>query len=109
MSERDWQVAEGTGWIAIPGFGKLAPRRDNVGGGRQYFTAKLDNDEYARVTGDGITGGPETWHFEFDQLFWLDDRGDRCLEVTISLLEGGRYAVRYRPGTWPHSEAGTAW
>jgi hypothetical protein len=59
----EWQVVEGTGWIALVGFGRMNPRRDDVGGGRQYFTAKLHNDEYATATGSSITGGPETWHF----------------------------------------------
>ena len=105
MSE-DWQVAEGTGWIDIPYFGRINPRRDNVNGGRQYFTAMLENDEYASVAGESVTGGPDTWHFEFDQTFWLGDRANRCLETTISLLVGGRYAVRYRPGEWPSGSGG---
>lgn len=55
-----WQVEEGTGWIAIPEFGEINPRRDSVTGGRQYFTAKVDNGEHAKVTGEFISGGPET-------------------------------------------------
>lgn len=97
----DWKVSEGTGWIEIPGFGELNPRRDNVEGGRQYFTAKTADGGYAEVTGDSITGGPETYHFEFDQEFWLRDGHDNVLEATISLLQGGRYAVKFRPGSWP--------
>lgn len=106
MSDQ-WQSAEGTGWIAIPGFGQINPRRDNVGGGRQYFTAKVDNGEYARATGKTITEGPETWHFDFDQPFLLADSANRCIEVTISLLVGGRYSVKFRPGVWP--TGGGAW
>lgn len=102
----EWQVEEGTGWIAIPDFGEISPRRDSVAGGRQYFTAKVDKGEYAKVTGESVSGGPETWMFEFDQPFWLADRGDRCLEVTISLLEGGRYAVKHRAGRWPNQPSG---
>ena len=59
----DWQVEEGTGWIAIPGFGEINPRRDSVGGGRQYFTAKVNDGEYAKVTGESVSDGPETWFF----------------------------------------------
>lgn len=102
----EWKVAEGTGWIDIPGFGQINPRRDDVAGGRRYFTAKLDNGEYARATGGSLTEGPETWHFEFDEPFLLADRSDRCIEVEISLLEGGRYAVKHRPGHWPTGHAG---
>lgn len=103
----EWQVEEGTGWITIPSFGKINPRRDNVADGRQYFTARLENDEYAKVMGETITGGPETWHFEFDQPFHLADRsGEPCLEVVISLLEGGRYAVKHRPSIWPSNDKG---
>lgn len=46
--ESEWQVQEGTGWIAIPDFGKINPRRDSATGARQYFTAKVDDDEYAK-------------------------------------------------------------
>lgn len=102
----DWQVEEGSGWIQISDFGRLAPRRDDIDGGRQYFTAKLPDDSYATVRGDSLSGGPETWHFEFDQPFWLADRYGRCLEVMISLLEGGRYAVKYRPGDLPVTSGG---
>lgn len=104
----EWQVVQGTGWIAIPQFGQINPRRDNVGGGRQFFTAQTDNGEYAKVAGESVTGGPETWRFEFDEPFLLADRDERCLEVTISLLEGGRYAVKYRPGVWRAGATG-AW
>jgi hypothetical protein len=98
----DWQVAEGTGWIQISGFGRINPRRDNVGGGRQYFTAQLDNDEYATAIGSTITEGPETYHFEFDEPFLIaSGSGQHCLEMTISLLAGGRYAIKWTPGTWP--------
>lgn len=102
----DWQVAEGTGWIAIPGFGRINPRRDDVAGGRQFFTAKTESDEYAKATGDSITRGPETWHFEFDQPFLLADYAGHCIEVAISLLPGGRYAVKHRPGHWPSGVTG---
>ncbi len=102
----EWQVAEGTGWIDIPDFGGINPRRDDHDGGRQYFTAKTVDDEYAKATGETITGGPETWYFEFDDPFWLADFGGRVLELTISLLPGGRYGVRYRPGVWPTQATG---
>lgn len=92
-----WQTIEGTGWIPIRGFGRINPRRDNVGdAGRYYFTAKTDDDEYAKATGDHITEGPETWHYELDQSFSLSDSRGNSVEVTISLLQGGRYGVRYR-------------
>lgn len=109
MESDNWQVEEGTGWVDIPGFGSINPRRDNVAGGRQFFTAKVDNDEYASAIGPSVTQGPETYHFEFDEPFWLRDRGHRCLEVTISLLEGGRYAVKTRPGQWPTESEGGGW
>lgn len=104
--EDPWNVVEGTGWITIPEFGEISPRRDNVAGGRQYFTAKVDNGDFASVTGEFISGGPETWHFDFDQPFWLADRSGRCVEVEVSLLEGGRYAVKYRLGAWPSGSTG---
>ncbi|GAA3715882.1 hypothetical protein [Gordonia hankookensis] len=100
------QVAEGAGWIPMPDFGQINPRRDNVSGGRHYFTAKTDNGEYARAVGDSISGGPETWHYELDMPFLLADSALRCVEVTISLLVGGRYAVKYRPADWPGGETG---
>ncbi|CAJ1504178.1 hypothetical protein [[Mycobacterium] holstebronense] len=101
-----WQVEEGTGWVHVPGFGKIAPQRDNVGGGRNYFTAKTSNDEYAKVAGDAITGGPESWYYETDTPFFLADYSGRCVEVEISVLQGGRYAVKYRPGSWPSGTPG---
>ncbi|TXI58289.1 hypothetical protein [Mycolicibacter arupensis] len=102
----EWKVVEGTGWISIPGFGRIAPQRDNVGGGRNYFTAKIDNGEYAKVKGDSITGGPESWYYEIDSPFLLADRTGRCIEVETSLLPGGRYAVKYRTGAWVDGASG---
>jgi hypothetical protein len=102
----EWQVAEGTGWVSMPGFGRINPRRDNVAGGRQYFTAKTDNGEVAKATGESITEGPETWHYEPDQPFLLADSTGRCVEVEISILPGGRYAVKHRPGHWPSGVTG---
>lgn len=102
----EWQVAEGAGWISMLGFGRINPIRDNVAGGRHYFTAMTDNDEYAKSTGDGITGGPQTWYYEPDQPFLLADSTGRCVEVEISILPGGRYAVKHRPGHWPSGETG---
>ncbi|WP_447643179.1 hypothetical protein [Nocardioides zeae] len=104
----EWQVSEGTGWIDIPGFGRIDPRRDNVGGGREWFTAMVDDGTFADVAGEKVSHGPETWLYELDQPFYLWDRGGRCLEVTISLLPGGRYAVKYRNGEWP-AQTGGAW
>lgn len=105
----DWNVETGTGWIEIPGFGRINPRRDNVAGGRQYFTAMTSNGEYAKVAGESVDGGPETWHFEFDQSFWLSGSDGQSLEIQVSLLEGGRYAVRYRRGGAPSPEVGGGW
>jgi hypothetical protein len=104
--EDDWEVISGTGWITISGFGRINPRRDNVSGGRQYFTAMVDDGKFARATGESISGGPETWYFEFDQPFLLADQSERCIEVEISLLEGGRYAVKSRHGDWPDGSSG---
>lgn len=102
----EWQVVEGTGWITIPEFGRIDIRRDNhEEGGRQYFDALTDADTYVAATGSSLTGGPETWHFEYDEPFYLGDRRKRSLEVSISLLEGGRHAVKYRPG-WPDGGSG---
>lgn len=104
----EWQVVEGTGWVGMPGFGRINPRRDNVAGGRQYFTAYVDNGEVAEASGTDITGGPETYNFEFEQPFLLaDSTRQQCVEATISLLVGGRYAVRYRQSVWP--TGGGAW
>lgn len=100
------QVVEGTGWIDMPGFGRINPRRDSFEGGRQYFTAMTDDGEYAKATGDAITGGPETFRYEPDLPFLLADRSGRCFEVTISFLVGGRYAVKYHPGVWPGGATG---
>ncbi|WAC89702.1 hypothetical protein [Mycobacterium sp. Aquia_213] len=98
----EWQVVEGTGgWMAMPGFGEIDPRRDNEAGGRQYFTAKTDNGEVAQAKGEFITEGPATWHYVPDSPFWLADSTGRCVEVEISHLPGGCYAVNYRPGHWP--------
>ena len=105
MSEQ-WQVVSGIGWITIPGFGLINPRRDNVNGGRQYFTATVNGDQYAKATGNSITEGPETWHFSFDDPFFLADSAGACVEVEISLLDGGRYAIKYRPSEWPVSATG---
>jgi hypothetical protein len=106
--DNEWQHVEDTGWIIIPGFGRIDPRRDDVSGGRQYFTAYMDNDELAEALGADVTGGPETYYFEFDRSFLLADRTRRqCLEVEISLLVGGRYTVKYRQGAWPSSDG--AW
>jgi len=106
----DWKRIEGTGWIPLDGFGRINPRRDNVGdAGRTYFTAMTASDEYARALGNCITGGPETWFYEPDQPFYLSDStGETCVEMEISLLEGGKYGVRFRPGQWPQ-EGGGAW
>lgn len=102
----EWQVVQGTGWISMPGFGRINPRRDNVAGGRNYFTPKTDNDEYAKATGDSITGGPETWHYEPDSPFLLANSTGHCVEVEISVLAGGRYAVKNCPGDWPNGATG---
>lgn len=104
----EWQVEQGTGWILLPGFGQINPRRDSEDGGRSYFTAETDNGEYAKATGENITGGPETWNYELDQPFLLADVSGKCVAVVVSLLQGGRYAVRSKPGTWPITETG-AW
>jgi hypothetical protein len=64
------------------------------------------NGEYAQATGDCITGGTETWYYEFDQPFLLADGSGHCIEVVISLLKGGRYAVKYHPGVWPSGGTG---
>ncbi|PWF27300.1 hypothetical protein [Ancrocorticia populi] len=104
----EWQVEQGTGWIPLAGFGQINPRRDNEEGGRTYFTAQTANGEYAKATGDSIAGGPETWDYGLDQPFLLVDSSGNCVEVMIALLEGGRYAVKSKPGSWPITEAGAS-
>lgn len=94
--ESKWITAEGTGWITLEGFGQINPRNDGVDGGRYYFTAKTLKDEYAMARGSEITGSRETWFYELDQPFVLSDYDDNCIEVIISQLLGGRYAVRHR-------------
>jgi len=79
-TNNEWQAVEGTGWIDVPGVGQINPRRGEVGGGRQYFIAKTANDEYARAAGVCISGGPETWFFEFDDPFFLAVWNDLVLE-----------------------------
>lgn len=108
MTEK-WQRVEGTGWIDLPGFGTINPRRDNVGeAGRFFFTAMTAKGEYAKARGAEIMGGPETWQYEPDQPILLADYDGNCVEVAISLLQGGRYGVQYRPGVWPDEGSG-AW
>ena len=109
MNEHQWKNAKGTGWINLDGFGRINPRRDNVGdAGRYYFTAMTENGEYAAATGKNITAGPETYHYELDSPFHLRDTAGKCIEVEISLLQGGRYNVRYRESNWP-TDDGSAW
>lgn len=105
----DWKVAEGTGWIGIEGFGQINPRRDNVDGGRTYFTAKTAVGGFAQVRGPEITHGPETWYYELDQPFFLRDENGTVLEVVISLLPAGKYAVKSRPGVWPEPVEHGGW
>ena len=106
----DWVVTEGSGWIEIPDFGRINPRRDNVDGGRYYFTAKTPDGGYADARGPEVTEGPETWHYEPDQPFHLRDvTTGKVLEVVISLLAGGRYAVKSRPGEWPSPSTSGGW
>lgn len=108
MSE--WNVTEGTGWIDLPGFGIINPRRDNVAGGRHYFTAKTTDGGYAEARGPEVTEGPETWHYEPDQPFHLRDAtSGAVVEVTLSVLPGGKYAVKSRPGEWPTEATGGGW
>jgi hypothetical protein len=100
-ASKEWSIEEGSGWIPIKGFGEINPRTDNVEGGRQYFTAKLPGKKFARVVhrpseGQTLSGGPETWQFEFELPFFLMDFEENCVEVTVSPLEGGRYGVRSR-------------
>jgi hypothetical protein len=102
----EWQSVVGTGWITVPGFGQFGPRSDEVDGGRQYVTVMLDNGDYAKVVGDDITGGTETWYFEFDQPFFVGDGADKTLEVMLSPLPGGQYAVKFRDGQWPDNSGG---
>lgn len=101
-----WKVVEGTGWLELLGFGRINPRQDNVGGGRQYFTAKTEDGGFAMARGDHISGGPETWYFEFEEPFFLADRRQQVVEVVISPLVGGRYRVRFRTGEWPNKAIG---
>ncbi|WP_235737804.1 hypothetical protein [Nocardioides alcanivorans] len=106
----EWNVAEGTGWIDILDFGRINPRRDNVAGGRYFFTAMTSGEGYAAARGPQITEGPETWHYEPDQPFHVRDPATgKVLEMTISLLPAGRYAVKYRPGEWPNATSGGGW
>jgi hypothetical protein len=107
VAPEEWQVVEGKGWITIPGFGKINPRSDNVNGGRHCFDADTIDDESAQVTGASIEGGPGTWFFGPDQPFLLADYEGTCLEVEVSNIGRGRYAVKYRPGIWP--SGGGAW
>ncbi|OHT54590.1 hypothetical protein [Mycobacteroides chelonae] len=108
MDDDDWQVVERTGWISVPGFGQINPRRDSESeaGVREYFTAKTESGEFAKATGESISGGPETWYYQPDSPFLLTGTTGPCIEVEISVLAGGRYAVRYRPGVWPGGETG---
>lgn len=104
-----WEVVEGLSVIAVAEVAELNLRRDNHDGPRQYFDAITATGERAKVAGPTITGGPETWHFEFDEPFLIADRSGVCREVMISQLEGGRYAVKHREGFWPSAEAAGGW
>lgn len=101
----EWLRVEGTGWIDIPGFGRINPRRDNVNDGRQYFTAKTEADTYAVAKGDSISEGPETWHFLPDEPFFLSS-AEWDLEMEIVFLDGGRYGVKYRESSPPATTGG---
>lgn len=104
---KEWKVSEGTGWIELDGLGRINPRRDSVDDGRQYFTVKTADDAFADVRGEGISGGPETWYFEFDQSFTVrDPKSGTVLEVQISLLPGGKYSLKYRDAEWPQDSSG---
>lgn len=50
----NWTRVEGTGWIELKGFGEINPRQDNVAGGRTFFTAMTDQDEYALAHGEHV-------------------------------------------------------
>ena len=67
----EWQVVEGTGWIALVGSERTNSRRDDVGGGRQYFTAELHNDEYATAMGSSITRGSGNLAFRIPRAISL--------------------------------------
>ena len=90
----------GTGWLSLGDFGKINPRSDSVGeAGRDYFTALSSAGGYLEATGDGISGGPETWYYVPDVPFFLKDlRSGASLKVVISRLPTREYYVRFEPG-----------
>lgn len=108
MSTFDKQVS-GTGWLELEGFGLIALRRDDVSGGRQYFTIKTSAGGYPSVVGETVTGGQETWYFDFDMPFHVMDESKAVLEMVISLLPGGVYCVKYGVGDWPQAPVGGGW
>lgn len=88
---------------------RINPRQDNVSGGRTFFTAMTDQDEYALAHGEHVGWGPETWSFEFEEPFFLSDSsGKNCIEIVISSGKGGKYAIRFRPGQLAQASGG-AW
>lgn len=106
----DWNVTEGTGWIDVADFGTINPRRDDVDGGRHYFTAVTADGGYAQARGPEISGGPETIYYEPDQPFFLRDaKTGAVVEVTLTVLPGGKYAVKSRPSEWPTEPTGGGW
>lgn len=99
----------GTGWLELEGFGRINPRSDNVGGGRDYFTAKTNDDGYAQVRGESVSGGPETYYFHYSEPFWLGDENGLWLRVEIERLSYGKYGVSYVESDPPIEEEVGGW
>ena len=80
----EWQVVEGTGWIAMPRFGRINPdvttwRAEASTSRRTWTTASTQ-----RHQGRKPPKGPETCHFEFGQPFLMADSiRQHCVEATI--------------------------
>lgn len=51
--------------------------------------------------------GLKTWYYEPDQPFYLaDSTAESCIRMEISILQGGKYGIRFYPSHWPQQDGG---
>lgn len=103
--QNEWRVAEGTGWISLGEFGEINPHSWGPGDDRQVATAKHPSGGFYLYKGAEES---ETFEFEFDTEFVLLGGADGPnLEIRISPLQRGQYAVRFR--RWVGEDENLAW
>lgn len=81
-------------WLHLEGFGEISIGQDAIGGGREWFSVKLNDDRLPSAIGEGLMGGPIPWYFVFDSSFILYT-AQQAIEVEVSPLGEGRVSVRY--------------